>query len=675
MGMADMKPAAVQMLPKFVEAVQSSESLRKEIWIQEYITFLQAVSSALTKPTSLIPASIDLPKQAIGNVGEPLFISDPMKVPSALSFIEARLPNQFECRSTEIGAVGRAKPACTMDVWSALSSFATISKVVSKATVEGNSSDPNGFMNGVCLAFMMEFIGGVGHTFTNAWGARLDCANQTRRGLCLVDVTAAFRSFAIASQLIVSSSDYCPGNIKQRVLSELYPAFQNVTLIFMQAEEQAVKATAPDGMPGFDFSDLLGLMMPVMRLLKDGTDIALEATRAAGGSNVPGIQYLERALPKFISEINPATYGINSADVELIESSAKEEHIQVRMQSVTRRSRSIIQSMRTPFHISGQFFEFATPPSSQEWDSELDEMTRGMKAGTLQLIHAFIHELPESPALREKRWPALMQPYLETLRAMASELSSELFPRTEAFELLEVKRSTDRSGLVGGFVSQTDPAEFLDGVAEIMTSLKNENVDCRDEAAFPSCATDVWHAISKFTMISKMVVHAQTGLNASNCDTSIMLILSEIADIYSAAWATRAGDCRPVANTPGLCLVDVTSATSSFAAAAQHLLAAMEFCAQNYRQAVLHDYPAFYNTTMLLLSAQGRAVKATAPGAPAAFSGNDLLDVVEKVITLVVHGANFALSAADGDGSGIPAFEYLKKAFPAFMSKLNPSVV
>merc|ERR1712190_43320 len=187
---------------------------------------------------------------------------------------------------------------------------------------------------------------------TNGWGARLDCANQTRRGLCLVDVSAAFRSFAMASRLIVSSSDYCPGSIKQRVLSELYPTFQNVTLIFMLAEKKAVRATAPDpdAAPGFDLSDLLEMMAPVMNLLKHGIDIALEAARAAGGSSVPGIQYLERALPEFISKLSPATYGMKNADVSPTDST-EEVHIQARMHLVTRRSSSTIQSMRAPFSI------------------------------------------------------------------------------------------------------------------------------------------------------------------------------------------------------------------------------------------------------------------------------------------------------------------------------------
>lgn len=121
-------------------------------------------------------------------------------------------------------------------------------------------------------------------------------------------------------------------------------------------------------------------------------------------------------------------------------------------------------------------------------------------------------------------------------------------------------------------------------------------------------------------------------------------------------------------------MVDVTSATSSFVAAAQHLLAATEHCEESYRQELLHEYPAFFNNTMLLLDAQERAVRATAPGAPAAFSGEDLSGVVEKVINLAARGANFALNAADGDGSSIPGFAYLKKALPVFMHKLNPSV-
>jgi len=120
-------------------------------------------------------------------------------------------------------------------------------------------------------------------------------------------------------------------------------------------------------------------------------------------------------------------------------------------------------------------------------------------------------------------------------------------------------------------------------------------------------------------------------------------------------------------------MVDVTSATSLFAAAAQHLSAATEFCGGSYRQAVLHEYSAFLNTTTLLLTAQQRAVEATAPGAPPAFSGSDLKDVVEKVVTLLEKGASFALSKAN-NGS-IPGFHFLKTAFPLYMKKLNPSVV
>jgi len=227
-------------------------------------------------------------------------------------------------------------------------------------------------------------------------------------------------------------------------------------------------------------------------------------------------------------------------------------------------------------------------------------------------------------------------------------------------------------------MSRVDPFEVLGAATSIIANLKYAKIDCLSEEAaggvIASCATDIWEAASNYASLAKIVAGAMNGSSARRCDARMLQIMSEIADIYTYSWATRAGDCRAEQDTPGLCFVDVTSATSSFTIAAQHLLSAASYCGDNFKEEVMQEYPAFANATEVLMTAQQRAVLATAPGAAAAFNATDLASLVGPVITLVARGADIALEATQ-DSSNVPGIAFLKRAFPIYAARLNPSLV
>merc|ERR1712232_1531818 len=145
---------------------------------------------------------------------------------------------------------------------------------------------------------LMNFFTYAAEVYQHGWAARLDClAEKKTPGLCLVDVTAANKAFSMASRNIMLSSDYCPGQLKQEVLHELASTFPPVIQDFMRAQEKAFSATAPGAPPGFDASDLVGIMTPVMNLVNIGINMAFKAFEAVGKDDAPGLAYLKQAFP------------------------------------------------------------------------------------------------------------------------------------------------------------------------------------------------------------------------------------------------------------------------------------------------------------------------------------------------------------------------------------------
>merc|ERR1719464_83542 len=191
-----------------------------------------------------------------------------------------------------VGAVGYAKEACTVDIWDAISKYAKMSQVVTQATIHHQVS----YDDDVCLGSMGTFFGSAAELFAHAWQARLDCVSSEKRGQCLIDIIDATASFAESAHILMISAPYCPGDLQQDVMQEVSGRFPRVMQIFMDTQMKAFKATALGANSSFSAADLLTDMVPVIDLARAGMIMAFNATRLAGGGNVPGFEYLEHAF-------------------------------------------------------------------------------------------------------------------------------------------------------------------------------------------------------------------------------------------------------------------------------------------------------------------------------------------------------------------------------------------